>query len=183
VIFAAVLAVQLQTRAVVIDPCAPTPARVVRGFHGRVSAGQSYRRTIAPFVFNLVDDGRYGWRIVITPRNEARDLTSLLPLHGRSGRDIQPFDIEYWTKYPFSFHPEARREIGYSDDTLTNLFNDLRIDSYGQGRVTITRHATEPGADGRPQFRWVEFDACLSWPRGRFGGSKDPPYSSFDRWL
>jgi hypothetical protein len=151
-----------------VDPCAATNSRISHRFNGKLTAGESYRRTLGPFVFRLVDEGRFGWSIVVNPQGESRDLTSLLPLHGPSGRDIQPFrpfDNPTPVTYPFAFHPEARRGIGYSQDTYTNLINDLRIDSYGRGRVTVRRQEIAPGADGRPQFRWIEFDACLSWPR------------------
>jgi hypothetical protein len=151
-----------------VDPCAATNSRISHRFNGKLTAGESYRRTLGPFVFRLVDEGRFGWSIVVNPQGESRDLTSLLPLHGPSGRDIQPFrpfDNPTPVTYPFAFHPEARRGISYSQDTYTNLINDLRIDSYGRGRVTVRRQEIAPGADGRPQFRWIEFDACLSWPR------------------
>jgi hypothetical protein len=42
--------------------------------------------------------------------------------------------------------------------------NDLVVQSHGRGRLTITRYLTD-SADGKPHFRWIEFTACLSFPR------------------
>ena len=152
-----------------LDDCSPQPGRVLKRFSGRVDANKSYRREIAPFVFELIAEEKFGWRIRVTPVGDSRDLTSLLPLHGSSARDVQPPASQkprgdFWRKHPFSFHPEARRTIVYSDDSTTMLVDDVRIDAYGRGRLTVTKYETAPASGGALQFRWIEFDVCLSFP-------------------
>jgi hypothetical protein len=102
--------------------------------------------------------------------DEDRDLTSLLPLHGSSSRDIgNPTAREFAAKrldaHPFEFHPEARRRIVYSDDSTTMLVDDVRIAAYGRGRLEIMRYELMAPEKGDPRFRWIEFNACLSFPR------------------
>ena len=153
----------------VYDDCAPQPGRQLRTVSGRVEADNSYRRVMSPFVFELRSEGRFGWRIRVTPIGEDRDLTSLIPLHGASSRDVMPPNAAQiasgrWGAHPFSFHPEARRSIVYSDDTTAMLVDDVRIDAYGRGGLTVTRHETSTLPDGNKEFRWIEFKACLSFP-------------------
>ena len=153
----------------VYDDCAAQPGRQLRTVSGRVEANNVYRRVMSPFVFELRPEGRFGWRIRVTPIGEDRDLTSLIPLHGASSRDVMPPNAAQiasgrWGAHPFSFHPEARRSIVYSDDTTAMLVDDVRIDAYGRGRLTVTRHETSTLPDGNKEFHWIEFKACLSFP-------------------
>jgi len=43
--------------------------------------------------------------------------------------------------------------------------DDLRLRSYGRGRVTIDGYSLTNTADGQPQFAWIAFTVCVSWPR------------------
>jgi len=152
-----------------VDDCSPQPGRWLRRFNGRVAADQPYERTVASFRFGLVPQGRFGWTIRMRPLQEDRDLTSLLPLHGPSSRDISPptppRSSAGLPAHPFDFHPEARRSMVYSDDATTMLVDDLRLRSYGRGRVTIDGYSLTNTADGQPQFAWIAFTVCVSWPR------------------
>lgn len=152
----------------VLDECSPLGNRFVRRFGGRVTADDGYSRPLPPFRVRLRAEGRFGWRIGVTPLNEDRDLTALIPLHGSSGRDIQPNEaletVALARLHPFTFHPDARRTIVYHDDALTMLVDDLRVASYGRGRLTIDRYSMSRDASGQPRFDWIEFSGCLSWP-------------------
>lgn len=151
------------------DDCAPARDRVLRTFHGRVAANESYRRVVGPFAFELKAEGRFGWHIRIKPAAEDRDLTSFVPLHGPSSRDIQPPNAQELAAgrlaaHPFHFHPEMRKTIQYTGDTVTTLVDDLRVQSYGRGRLTVTRYDTSKRDDGATEFSWIAFDVCLSFP-------------------
>lgn len=151
------------------DDCSPQPGRWVHRFSGRVAADQPYEHTVGSFRFALAPEGRFGWAIRVKPLREDRDLTSLLPLHGPSSRDISPstpaMPSATSIAHPFNFHPEARRNIVYSDDAITMLVDDLRLRSYGKGRLTIDRYSLAQAADGQSQFAWIAFTVCMSWPR------------------
>jgi len=152
------------------DECSPQPGRVLRRFSGRAAAGKTYAHPIAPFRFALAADGQYGWTIDVFPARGDRDLTSLLPLHGMSGRDVIPprpsaLSTPFWRTFPFHFHPEARRTIVYVDDTITMLVNDLKVRSYGRGRLTIDEYSLGSAGNDKEKFEWIEFSVCVSWPR------------------
>jgi hypothetical protein len=150
-----------------VDDCAPQPGRVLRTFHGRVNADESYSHASPPFRIELKPEGSFGWTIGVRPIGEDRQLVSMIPLHGRSGRDIQPQDVtaQHWLERQFQFHPAMRRTIVYSDDAQTMLVDDLRVRAYGRGRLTIERYALGKDEKGQPRFEWIEFSGCLTWPR------------------
>jgi len=149
-----------------IDECTSQPGRTLRRFHGRVSGGGSYSHVAAPFRFELTPEDGSGWRIGVRPLQEDRDLTSMIPTHGRSERDILPDDIRLrWLQRDFHFHPAMRRTIVYDDDAVTMLVDDLRVQAYGRGRLTIDRYSLSKDGAGQPRFDWIEFSGCLSWPR------------------
>jgi len=152
-----------------LDDCAPQPGRVLRTFHGRVTADESYSRQVPPFRVELKPEGRWGWHIDVQPIAEDRDLTSMIPLHGRSGREIQPEDVtqtpQPWLEREFYFHPAMRKTIVYHDDAETMLADDLRVRAYGRGRLTIDRYELGKHEKGQPRFERIEFRGCLSWPK------------------
>jgi hypothetical protein len=150
-----------------IDDCTPQPGRVLRTFHGRVKADQSYSETVAPFRIALTAEGHFGWTIGVRPIAEDRELTSMIPLHGRSDRDIRPDDViaQTWLERQFRFHPDMGKTIVYHDDAETMLVDDLRVGAYGRGRLTIERYSLGTDGKGQPRFEWIEFRGCVSWPK------------------
>jgi hypothetical protein len=153
-----------------VDECTPQAGREFRRLSGRVAAGKEYERPVGPFRFALDEDGRFGWTIRVLPRRGDRDLTSLLPLHGISSRDVRPpsgaeVASEFWRVHPFTFHPDARRTIVYHEDAISMLVDDLRVEWFGRGKLTVGRHAVARADDGQPRFEWIEFSVCMSWPR------------------
>jgi hypothetical protein len=156
-----------------LDDCAPQSGRVLHTFHGRVKADESYSHAVARFRIELKPEGHWGWVIGVRPIADDRDLTSMIPLHGRSGREIQPDDVtlpaQPWLEREFYFHPEMRKTIVYQDDAETMLVDDLRVRAYGRGRLTIERYAMGKDEKGQPRFEWIEFRGCVSWPARRIG--------------
>jgi hypothetical protein len=150
-----------------LDDCSPQPGRVLHTFHGRVKADDSYSHAIPPFRIDLRPEGHFGWTIVVRPIDEDRDITSMIPMHGRTGREIQPEDVTAtrWLWREFHFHPAMRKAIHYSDDAQTMLVDDLRVRAYGRGRLTIDRYSLGKDEKGQPRFDWIEFSGCVSWPR------------------
>jgi hypothetical protein len=91
----------------------------------------------------------------------------MIPLHGRSGREIQPEDViaTKWLWREFYFHPDMRKTIVYHDDAETMLADDLRVRAYGRGRLTIERYQLGVDEKKQPRFEWIEFSGCVSWPK------------------
>lgn len=153
---------------------------------GRIQAGERFCRSFGSRFEFILDPTPSGWQIAVREFGRDEDLSRLTPpLHFSPN----PRDIEGWhlSKNPadctsrsygaeagpenprkFIFSPEVGQQIDGPRSGRSVTSEEVEaVRRFGLGTLTITGFRLEPGTDGCPKIKWLQFSVVLDGGKGR----------------